>query len=328
MIEPKASRVALMALAAIPWIAGGCAGDSSGIPRPLPGQPVDARRAEAATQAGDWHKAAALWNELFLRGGEERVRACRETARALLELDDEDAARAVLDLGLRRDPGEPELLEAEGDVLVAMGFRRAAEAAYAQALEADPTRARALLGIARVRIDLGREHLALEALDRRLELGHDDAETQLLRARALAACDRPEEAYRAFERAFELGASDPLCFVSAACLSLDERLRNNAACREQARNWLERATTSNPQLTLAHYYLGVLREQERDLEGALAHYERAVETDPGNGPSLTSLARVLDGLGHSERAALIARRALEHEQDPEPRARLKRIAGL
>jgi tetratricopeptide (TPR) repeat protein len=325
MIHPNATQIALSALVAVAWAAG-CAGTDRGVERPESGQEVSLTRAERATQAGEWHKAAVLWNELFLRGGEERVRACREAARALIELGDHDGARAMLELGLRLDPGEPALLETQGDVLVAMGFRRAAEAAYVQALDADPERQRALLQLARVRLDLGREHLALEALDQRLALGDGDAETHLLRARALVACDRPEEAYQAFTRAIERGASDPLCLVSAASLTLDERLRDTA-CRAQARTWLERASASDPQLTLAHYYLGVLREEEHDLEGALLHFERAVETDPGDPRSLTRLASVLDALGQGERAASIADRALEHERDPESRARLKRIAG-
>ena len=268
MTDSNATRYAFRTLASIlVWTAGACAGEDSSIRRPAPGQEVSQSRAERATQAGEWHKAAALWNELFLRGGEGRVHACRETARALTELGDHDGARALLELGLRRDPGEPALLESQGDVLVAMGFRRAAEAAYVQALDADPERQHALLELARVRIDLGREHLALAALDKRLELGARDAETHLLRARALAACDRPEEAYQAFVRAFEQGAGDPLCLVSAASLTFDERLRHSPACRDQARAWLERASESNPQLTLAHYYLGVLCEEDDDLDG-------------------------------------------------------------
>jgi tetratricopeptide (TPR) repeat protein len=324
MIHPNASQIGLL-LVAVVWTAG-CAGTDGGVERPGQGQEVTLSRAERATQAGEWQRAAALWNELFLRGDEARVRACRETARALIELGDYDGARAMLELGLRLDPGEPALLETQGDVLVAMGFRRAAEAAYVQALDADPERQRTLIELARVRLDLGREHLALEALDQRLALGAGDAETHLLRARALVACGRPEDAYQAYTRAIEQGAGDPLCLVSAASLSLDERLRDTA-CRDQARAWLERACASDPQLTSAHYYLGVLRQEAGDLEGALLHFERAVETDPGDPRSLTRLAGVLDELGQGERAALIADRALEYERDSEARARLKRIAG-
>lgn len=323
-IHPNASQIAHSVLAAALGVAG-CAGVGTGVERPGRGQEVSLAQAERATEAGQWHQAAALWNELFLRG-DERVRACSEAARALIELGDHDGARAMLELGLRLDPGDPALLETQGDVLAAMGFRRAAEAAYVQALDADPERQRALTELARVRLDLGREHLALEAIDQRLALGSSDVEAQLLRARALMACDRPEEAYQAYSRAIEAGASDPLCLVSAASLSLDERLRHTA-CRTQAQTWLERATATDPQLTLAHYYLGVLCEEEHDLEGALLHFERAVETDPGDPRSLMRLANVLEELGQGERAASIADRALEYEQDPEARARLKRIAG-
>jgi tetratricopeptide (TPR) repeat protein len=293
----------------------------------MPGQPVDRARAQAAADEGDWSEAAMLWNELFLRGGEERVLACRETARALIELGDLESARGVLELGLRRDPGHPALLEMQGDVLARMGFRRAAEAAYVQALDAEPDRPHALLELARIRIDLGREHLALEALRKRLALGAVDAETYLLRARALAACNQPEQAYSSFVKAFELGADDPLFLLSAACLSFDERLQASPECRQQSIEWLQLAVESDPQLTLAHLYLGVMCEEAGQQEQALEHYERAVETDPSHGPALTRLAQMLETLGHGERAAAIATRALEYEQEPGQRARLKRLAG-
>ena len=331
MIGSNTSRARWVSLAGLGalllWSVSGCAAARRPIYRPSPGQPVDMTCAQAAADQGDWSRAAALWNELFLRGGDDRVLACRETARALAELGDHESAQAVLELGLRRDPGHPALLEMQGDVLAQMGFRRAAEAAYVQALDADPDRAHALLELARVRIDLGREPLALEALRKRLALGAGDAETYLLRARALAACNQPEQAYDSFVKAFELGADDPFFLVSAACLSFDERMQSSPACRQQSIEWLQLAVESDPQLTLAHFYLGVMCEEAGRLEAALAHYERAVETDPGHGPALTRLARALAALDRDERAADIAARALEHETDPGQRAFLKRLAS-
>jgi tetratricopeptide (TPR) repeat protein len=307
---------------------GACATERSSIPRPAPGQRVDPDRARAATDAGDWETAAALWNELFMVGGADEVQSCREAARALMEMGDLDSARAVLELGMRRDPGHPELLEAQGDVLARMGFRRAADAAYSQALEVDPDRPHAMLELARIRVELGRPHQALEILKRRVALGSDDAETHLLKARALAACDRPEEAYAAFVRAFELGEDDPRFLISAACLAFDDRMRTSESCRRQSRAWLEQAVETDPQLTLAHFYLGVLDEQRGDLESARQRYDRAVETDPAHAPSLTRLAGVLDQLDQPEEAARIALLALKYEDAPGRRVRLKRIAGL
>lgn len=301
-----------------------CAGRTHGVPRLAPGQSVDPELARAATEAGEWQRAAMLWNELFLVGKGDRVTACRETARALVELGDPEAARKVLELGLGRDPDHPALLEAQGDVLARMGFRRAAEAAYRSALEREPDRPHALLELGRVQLDLGRQHQALESLGRRVALGADDPETHFLHARALTACDRPEEAYAAFVRAFELGAEDPLFLVSAACVAFDERMRTSESCRTQARSWLQQAVDTDPQLTLAHFYLGVLAEQGGAKREALLHYGRAAETDPAHAPSLTHLAALLHELG-DERSAEIARRALAHQTDPAQRERLKRI---
>ena len=314
-----AGWVVLLALAL-----AGCAGRQRSIPRLAPGQDVDPQLARAASEAEDWQRAAMLWNELFLVGNGDRVTACRETARALLELGDPEAARSVLELGLRRDPDHPALLEAQGDVLARMGFRRAAEAAYRSALEREPGRAHALLELGRIQVDLGRHHQALASLERCLELGSDDSEAYFLHARALAACERPEEAYASFVRAFELGARDPHFLVSAACLAFDERMRASESCRAQSRAWLEQAVDTDPQLTLAHFYLGVLAEERGEGRQALAYYLRAAETDPAHAPSLTHLAVLLHELG-DERSAEIARRALVHQNDPAQRDRLKRI---
>ena len=69
MIHPNASQIALSAVLPAALDRGRAPREGYAVKRPEPGQEVNLARAERATQAGEWHQAAVLWNELFLRGG-------------------------------------------------------------------------------------------------------------------------------------------------------------------------------------------------------------------------------------------------------------------
>jgi tetratricopeptide (TPR) repeat protein len=240
-------------------------------------------------------------------------------------LDDAESARGVVELGLRRDPGHPDLLEMQGNVLARLGFRRAAEASYQDALEVDPDRRETLLELARVQLDLDRAGAALEPLERRIELGASDPETFVLYGRALTICGRYPEAFSAFDRAFVLGLDEPRCLVAGAALYLDPGLRNDPDANERAVHWLLRAVYRDPQLTTAHYYLGLLHEDAGRDGQALMRYRRAAESDPSHAPSLYRMAVLYAKAGETERAQESARRALEFERDP---ARRKELEAL
>jgi len=313
------------------WTAGllvvalGCSTTERRAPRVPEGELVDPDLARAATEAGDWEMAAARWNELFLRGGEGADEACLETARALLMLGDAESSRGVLELGLRRDPDHPDLLEMHGNVLAQLGFRRAAETSYEKALKADPDRSSTMLELARVRLDLEQAGAALQPLERRIELGADDPETFVLYGRALTLRGEYAEAFAAFDQAFVLGLDDPRCLVAGAALYFDEDLRKDPDYNERAVHWLLRAVYRDPQLTQAHYYLGLLHEDAGRDGQALMRYRRAAESDPSHAPSLYRMAVLYDRAGDSERARDAAQRALEFEHDPRRRSELEAL---
>ena len=118
------SRLQVLALL---LAAAACAPTQPTIRRAVDPKLVDPVKARAATAAGNWQLAASYWYELYLRNDEGSPLACVEAARALVALDDPASAKSLLDEGLKRYPDHPDLLEMTGNVLVAAGFRRAAE---------------------------------------------------------------------------------------------------------------------------------------------------------------------------------------------------------
>ena len=87
--------------------------------------------------------------------------------------------------------------------------------------------------------------------------------------------NQPAEALRALEQALRLGytGSGMVClWAGAAC---QEQGKNAAA-----RQYLERALSSNPDLVLAHYRLGLDAWDQKDWERTIRHLEAVRDRDP------------------------------------------------
>ena len=149
-----------------------------------------------ASREEDWGSAAQYWNEVFLQADGKNMRACLETARALKHLGDPESASNMLQLGLREDPDNPDLLEMKGDSLVELGFRRSAEACYERCLANDPDRIRVLCSLGCLRLSLDREEAALIPLQKAVDLGCDDPEILAELARAYRGTGQPVRAWK------------------------------------------------------------------------------------------------------------------------------------
>ena len=319
--RPAAAVVLLLVLPALSAL-GGCEAPRKNTPK---GRATQAE-AEAATRAGDWKTAADRWHSIFLADPECPVRPCAETARALLRLKDAESAANLLDLGLAKHPGDPDLLERKGEALVQLGFRRAAEECFEKALAADPRRAGALLALGRLRVELGLESAAIVPLKRAIALTGGDFETWRLLAKAWRASGSPREAYEAWLQAFALGEGAVDDLVEAATLFVDESLRHaHPEAGEKMLVWLNRAVERDPQCTRAHFQLGVISEELGGHEEAIEHYRRAVEVDPGCLMALTNLAILYARRGDERNTREMVERALALEQDGMRRKALQRL---
>lgn len=280
--------------------------------------------AEEASRGGEWVRAAALWHGIYFDDGGRNKVACRECARALFFAGDVDSACAMVELGLEAYPRDPDLLELYGRVLEASGYRRAAELSHSRAVAVDPDRIYSLIALGRLRLQLGYEIAALEPLQRAVDFSGGSVEAFTLLGRARAAGGEDALAFEAFERAAALArAGDGGTLLAAATLGLKESVR---AVREEsvelARGWAAQVAEREPQRTWAHHLLGRASELAGNLEAAVKHYRRAIETDPADAAVLADLAALHVRMGDSQAASEMVRRALEVELDPTRRVQL------
>ncbi|MBI5432679.1 MAG: tetratricopeptide repeat protein [Planctomycetes bacterium] len=301
---------------------GACAQDRQRLK--VPGE-NNVKLARTATKKQQWPEAAGRWNELFLGGGAQSREACRETARALWKIGQPDDAKAMLDTGLERWPDDPELLALQGDLLADLGFRRAAEMAYARSLEIHSEQPETWLALARVRLELGLEEGARSACRRRLELAGACRETYIVLAEASAASGDFTCAFESYAQAFSLAPGSVHELLAAGSLYQDPNVRSKLpGAAASSRVWLLQATELDPQNTGAHYLLGVIAEDASELDLAMRHYRRSAETDPAHLPSLLRLIELHGRRGELSEAETIAAAALKtFEKDSERRAAIK-----
>lgn len=81
----------------------------------------------------------------------------------------------------------------------------------------------------------------------------------------------------------------------------------------------------DPQCTTAHFQLGVLSEETGAYDAAIAHYRRAVETDPSCLIALRNLAVLYSGRNEEPKTREMVQRALQLEQDADRRRALLRL---
>lgn len=294
-------------------------------PKVRPGEP-DAKAAAAATQRGDWRAAAERWWAVWLAAPNGDAKACAEAARALLQVGDAESASNLLDQGLAKFPQDPELVEWKSRTLEKLGFRRAAEEYLERALQIDPDRSSALLALGRVRVDLGLEMSAVAPLRKFIGQTGGDADSYALLAHALRGSGDMSGAYQAWLRVFQLGQPKVEDLLRASSLALDPDVRAaHPEAPSTSRGWLERALGMDPMCTEAHFQLGLISHELGAYEQAIAHYRRAVETDPSCLMAITNLAILYSGAGDEAQTRQMVGRALDLEKDTERRRKLQRL---
>ncbi len=135
--------------------------------------------------------------------------------------------------------------------------------------EVDPIKAAAAL------LEQGEFEAALKLLRQSLETSPGNLALLVTLGNVLTVMSRPLEAREAYELAL---AAEPLCaephlFLGIACFEAGD-----PALAEEAAQELGRAIFLDPNLALAHYFLGRLAERRGDLAEARRAYRNAVST--------------------------------------------------
>ncbi len=125
---------------------------------------------------------------------------------------------------------------------------------------------------------------------------HPSAPVLYLERQLLLELGRIDEAERVLDRALEL---DPDHVPSRVARAAEIA---QAGDPEKARSMLEAVISDRPFYAPAHYNLGVVALNDRGLEPALTHFERAVELDPFYLKSRYAVIAVLLDLGRTDDA--------------------------
>ncbi len=305
----------------------GCAGtappiDTAGM-EPSVRELIEARRAElnAAPSADAW---GALGDALLAHGLDAQAGGCYARA---AELSDEPfewlylqalAAQGEREIVLLRRALELKPQHPLVELRLALALQqlsRHAEAAewFRAAAHHDPALSRAWRGLGRSRLALGRLAEAVDALQRAVALEPNDAAAWSALAQAYAAAGDDERAAFAVRRARasgeRAGFRDEIwqrhvvrTGVSVSRLFERARLALGASDTDAARDHVEAILASRPDDADAHYLLGVVEAGSANARAAAAHFDRALELDPGHVRALLDRAALDEQAGRLESA--------------------------
>lgn len=252
-------------------------------------------------------------------------RAASDLARVLTLLGRASEAGAVLDDALSRDPKDPDLLCALGNLLLTSGDAHGALVAYNGALAARPGDAALASNRASALRHAGRLEEAIASFDAAIALGTVSADVHAERGRALQAAGRLSDAQTAYRQAVHLapgdanllnhlgsalqaqGQSDEAirCYQAATVLAPDMPgpIANlGLAFYEQGRI-VEAIVEYRKALAIrpipeAHDNLGIALQKQGALDEAIVHYEQAIALAPDNKNTRCNLAAALGEGGH------------------------------
>ena len=250
---------------------------------------AQATRAESLVELGRAQEALPLLTRLSRSRPDDPALAAL-LGRAHYDLDQNARARRVLDEGLRRTPGAPQLLLMRAKVLMAEGEADAARADLDRVLADRPTPAAAVRR-AWLRADDGDADGALADLALAPDLGALDADDLLYYALAAVIVDDPERAMEAFGHLKAAGGMEPwVQGIYANGLRILGRT-------DEARTEAIAAIAADPEADTAWLALGVMADDEGDAAAAMNFYRRVVEIEPESYLGNSGLAEAAFSLG-------------------------------
>ena len=161
-----------------------------------------------------------------------------------------------------------------------------------------------------------------KALEYLQKVDHREARSlafQLRLGNAYLELRRADEAESCFQRALELDPENPYAHISMARAHLQRR---------NSRQALEYATGAvgiKFQLPPAHYFLGLARYLEGDIDGAIESLERAISQNPNFAEAHTRLARIYKSKRTDQVQFKVHRETARHIRDERRRVRKLRV---
>ncbi len=235
----------------------------------------------ASFRRGDYAEAARRFQK-SRRSNPRFAPSYVAESQALSEVGDYDKALRVCSEGLKKIPGQPDLLAEQGRVQELLGRYAAARASYEAALAGAPTNVRARFYYGRHLLIWGRKQEARRLLEPLLDLPqarYVTAERLYLAAKAAVWLGRFHQANRLFDQATRLDSTLWQALVDWGDLF---QTKYNVP---DARSTYEDALRINPRAAAAH--LGMARVLvQRSLTAARTGIETALKINPKLVPAL------------------------------------------
>ena len=203
---------------------------------------------------------------------------------------------------------DPDILEAHyirGNLYTKQKELEKALAAYQDALARDPEYKSALFGLATTYQELGRTEEAEVGFRRILELDPRDNRAYYVLAKIHVDRDDFDGALGLLQQAVDVGSERaPLHNLMAECYIGLKRL-------DEAKKEIATALEMNSDLPTAHFNLALIHEEEDDVPGAIAAYERELELSPKDFRSHFNLAKLYGKAGNAPKTREHFEKAIE-----------------
>ncbi|HEU4993987.1 MAG TPA: tetratricopeptide repeat protein [Gemmatimonadaceae bacterium] len=221
-----------------------------------------------------YHVEALGEYRLALQRGEDRDLTEQAMAEVHLLRRDTEAALALYDALLQRQPQSPKLWNERGVALHQAGHYVEATESYRRAIECESGYSLALNNLGVALYHAGQPEPAIDAFRRALEAQPAFAKARLNQALLLFKGKRMQLALEAYRKVLAVDAEQPVAWNGVGLVLAE--LRKFA----DARNAFARAIQTRPDFAEAHYNLSFTLSNLGDFEGALRETRRALELDP------------------------------------------------
>jgi len=269
---------------------------------------VAARAAHVALYSGQYQQALEAverWEQL----GAEPLDTARVRALAYINLENLDEALKAIDLLLVDDQGEvnDHAVGALGHIL-----QKEAKPAFALVLlehlnQRHPDNMRLLLLQARMEANSGHFDQAMVSIDKVIKLAPDTSDAYLIKAQILAAMGQEEEAVLSVSKAVENRPDDEHLRLQYArmlvqmksydlaweqFMTLHKAMPDNYDVllslgllsievdrNDMAREYLQTLIDQGQHVNQAHYYLGRIQQNDKEIPAAIANYQQVSQGD-------------------------------------------------